>query len=506
MKAKNGPLLRCALFIGCAVLSRCVFANALYGVLFSLTPFYLYPSPGRPYKHFIKLAVQKNAARSIVWIRRFACWSLAGTAYVLCAGNDAGLLSLAALAAGGALGILLRAVSRERDPSFTAAMGALFWLAGFFFSMGTSPVFWFLSPAAMGLGMMIAFAYLSVLDGFMDAVCSLLIGREVRDTARYFDRFSATADILAAWFFFTLTGFTGVIPASLLLAAAAALRFPLKLVHLKRLPKPGEQPSKALEAQLMPFLTRRRKRRHFIWLIRRGMQLIWRGGMAGAENLPPPGTDGVVLLCNHGFVQGTIFSRLWLDRPFRSWSISDLMVREDAYPHIRQYQVNTITWLPNGLRDPLTKVLIRLFAWLFDSLDSIPVYRNRLRKLMETFRATSDALECGDAVMIYPENPDDPGLDKPGYTSQAIAPFFSGFTMIGSFYHARTGKAVTYIPMYCSKKTRLLYIGAPIVHDLQNDPAAEKERIVTLSRNAMIAFMEAAEGIPSAANRGASAI
>jgi hypothetical protein len=434
-----------------------------------------------------------------VWIRRFACWALAGTLGLA----DTALITpseafplLLCFMAGGAVGFAVMGLSGKWDPSGSMALSEAIWLLGIRLFDSASASVRILSALAVSFGMSATFGSLCELNRSLDPICSCLLREKRTDTARYYDRLGSTLDIAAAFVFFSFIRIRSILFIIMLFAAAAALRFPLSRRHLGRLPAPGEELTKALSLQLMPFMQRERKRRRFIWVIRRAVRFLQRGRVDGTDCLPSADTKGVIYLCNHGYVQGAVMSRAWFTRPFRSWSISDLMDPEDAYPHIRKYQVDPQPWVPERWRDPLAKSLVRLYAWLFDSLDSIPVYRNRLRKLMDTFRDTAYALECGDAVMIYPENPDDPTLAEPGYLTEGVGPFYTGFTMIGSYYYARTGETVTYIPMYCSKKKRRLMIGAPVIFDPLNDPAAEKRRIVTETRDTMLMLMEQAEGAP----------
>lgn len=441
-----------------------------------------------------KLSHQKNAVRSYVWMRRLAYFSLMGTLRIACelmAAPSWRLSRLAMLLSGGAAGWLARPRGLRRDPSTETALGEVCCLVGlplFFLSHG-------LALFMIGLGAVKAFLGVKALAGYLDALCSYLLKTEKRHTRRYFEGLSGTLDAGLGVAVFSLYPRMNLAVFCLLAAFWAAYRFPLSVLHLNRLPNPGQIPSPAIAKQLTPYVTSKRKRRRLIFMIRQLVRVLIPGRVLGAQNMPPETQKGVIYLCNHGYVQGTILSRAWFARPFRSWSLSDLMVPEDAYPHIRKYQVDTVgAFIPIRFRSAVTKVLVKFYAWLFDSLDSIPVYRNRLRQLMETFRETADALECGDLVVIYPENPDDPSLEKPGYLTDNIGPFFTGFTMIGSLYHSRTGESVTYVPMYCSKKKRRLAIGAPIVSDPERTAAEEKERIVSQAREAMLNLMAEVEG------------
>ncbi len=427
------------------------------------------------------LFLQKNALRRYACLRHFAFVALAGTL---------GLRPIQSpfffmLFLGGGLGLFARA----KDPGNHMAMGEAAWLGGLLL-LSASP---FVGTLLMGFGIAATFLALFKLSGYLHPLCAF-IKKEAREKdVALANGIGSGVDLLLGFIYSVIIPAFFLICLALILAIVSALRFPLKKMHLDRLVAYQRKPLPALERQLAPYVFLKRKRRHLIWIIRFFVRLFHPGKIMGEEYLPPAGEQGVVYLCNHGYAAATIFSRAWLNEPFRSWSISDLMDPRDAREHIMRYQVGPMAWIPPFAKEFATRVFMKVFLWLFDSIDSIPVYRHRLRELIKTFRDTADALECGDIVMIYPENPDDPSLETPGYVSDRIIPFFSGFTMIGSMYHQQTGCPVTYIPMYCSTQKRRICVGQPIVFDPESDGPQEKERIVSTAYSTMAALRQRIE-------------
>ena len=295
----------------------------------------------------------------------------------------------------------------------------------------------------------------------------------------------ATAFLSAAW----------VLPAAAGLLLLSGLRFPIKPLHLNRLfvydRRPADDSMEALHAQLDAYLRCRRKRRRLISILIAGVRLFHHCKVEGVENLPPQ-PERLIFLCNHCFVAGAVITRLYLPVPFRSWSISDLMDKEDVEEHIRRFIVEPISWLSPRLHTLAVKLLKRVSLWLFDSIDSIPVYRFRLRKIMQTFQLTNQALQAGDNVLIFPENPDHESLSKPGYRSDHILPFFSGFVAAVHLYHEQTGQEVTYVPCYAD--SHQLVIGKPFKSRKDLPFSEEKERVVTLAEEAIRALSESHGG------------
>jgi hypothetical protein len=168
------------------------------------------------------------------------------------------------------------------------------------------------------------------------------------------------------------------------------------------------------------------------------------------------------------------------------------MEKQDVEEHIRRFIVEPTPWLKPCFHTPAVKLLKLISLWLFDSIDSIPVYRFRLRKIMQTFQLTSQALQSGDNVLIFPENPDHESLSKPGYRSDRILPFFSGFVTAMHMYHEQTGLDVSYVPCYAD--SHQLIIGTPFKSRKDLPFAQEKERVVTLAEEAIHALSESHSG------------
>jgi len=468
------PQIKCVLLPLMGAASQLLLGSWVYAITAAVPLLALSYPPKKEDGFLFKLSNEKNALRRYVWLKRFIYLSLAGTLGPLLSQWQLLLMLLA----GNGLGL----VKKVKDPTLHMVCGKIIWLVGALIGI---PL---VSAALMGFGIATTFKALSKLGGYLNPLCAFLKKRPCPRAKGVMEGIGCGIDLLLSLPFVLLVPAAILLPLSLAAAIIAALRFPLSESHLNRLCTYEQTHSAALERQLAPFVYLKRKRRHLIWVVRFFVRLFCPGKLIGAENLPPPDRTGVIYLCNHGYAAATIFSRAWLNTRFRSWSISDLMDPRDAYDHVMRYQVGQWAFIPAKFKDRATKIVMRIFVWLFDSIDSIPVYRHRLRELMNTFKATEDALECGDIVMIYPENPDDPSLPEPGYVSDRIIPFFSGFTMIGSMFYDKTGCAVTYMPMYCSTGKRCMCISEPIIFNPENDMASEKERIVSLAYNSMAAM------------------
>ena len=291
-----------------------------------------------------------------------------------------------------------------------------------------------------------------------------------------------------------------VVPALLLVLGAmlSVLKFPLTKRYLKKLQrflqlqKDGEE-NAPMKQQLETVVIRRHKRRYGIKLLMFFLRPFYYHKLRGRENVPA-GTDGrLVFICNHGELYGPVVTNLYIPFSFRPWTISDMMDnRENVADYCYKYTFSRQKWLPEKLKMPLSRLMAPLSIWTMRSIESIPVYRHKPRELMTTFRLSVEAMQAEDNLLIFPENPDAPSQDKPGYLRRGIGEFFTGFTMLAPLYYNKTGKKAIFVPVYASREKRIITFGKGIEYNPDNQPTEEKMRIVDELRAAMLAMGQAA--------------
>lgn len=292
-----------------------------------------------------------------------------------------------------------------------------------------------------------------------------------------------------------------VVPALLtvLLALVCALRFPLNSRHLDKVMRflhiresGGENP--ALEKQLQSVVIQRHTQP---WLIRALMALLrpaFRHTLKDAENVKPDESNPIVFLCNHGEVYGPVAGMLFCPVPVRSWSISDMMIDpKEVAEYSYKYTFSQIKWL-GPLRWPVARLLGYISVWGMTKLEAVPVFRNKPRELMTTFRKSVEAMQAGDNLLIFPENPDaDP--DAPGYEDGRPGELFRGFPMLAQVYYNKTGKRCRFLPMLAHKGMRTLSFGTEIVYDPDAAPIDERDRIVEEASRQMQALFDREEAL-----------
>ena len=114
----------------------------------------------------------------------------------------------------------------------------------------------------------------------------------------------------------------------------------------------------------------------------------------------------------------------------------------------------------------------------------IPVSRENPRANIKAFQISTEALEKGNVIIIYPEK---------DYVNEGVGIFMQGFEHIGKYYFSKTGKRISFYPMFISQKNKTMYICNPIIYYPEENHNKEKERIISYLRNEMVAKYEKVE-------------
>ncbi len=291
-----------------------------------------------------------------------------------------------------------------------------------------------------------------------------------------------------------------VIPALLTVVGAllGALRFPLSQRYMDKLSRflqlrqsGGENP--ALERQLEKVVVKPHRQPLFINALKACLRPFFRHTLQGVENIVEDVDNPLVFLCNHGEIYGPVAAVLNIPVPIRPWTISEITVNKDEMAaYVYKYTISRQKWLPEFLKMPIAKMIGPVSVWAMGCLESIPVFRNKPRDLINTFRMSVEAMQAGDNLLIFPENPN-AVCENHGYERQGLGELFSGFAMLAPIYYNKTGKCCRFIPAFAHQKMRSLTFAPIITYDPDNDPMAERDRIVSYLQNTMREMYEAEE-------------
>ncbi|MDO4483003.1 MAG: hypothetical protein Q4C54_00810 [Clostridia bacterium] len=270
-----------------------------------------------------------------------------------------------------------------------------------------------------------------------------------------------------------------LIPAGILIAAAfvTLLLFPVnnRYVHkLKRLLRMREEgkTNRALQAQMESVFVAKRRRPVGINILKGLLRPFFRHKVIGREKLVEDEANPLVILCNHSEIYGPLAAVINLPFYVRPWVISDMVVDPETFAEFfRRNNLNDIKWIPEQWKTPIALRLGKISVWGMNQLDSIPVFRNKPAKLIVTLRQTISAMEAGDNILIFPENPDaDP--EHPGYLTEGVGPLFDGFVMLADAYYRKAKKCCRFVPVFADRHARTITVGEEITYNPQADSDA----------------------------------
>ena len=261
-------------------------------------------------------------------------------------------------------------------------------------------------------------------------------------------------------------------------ALISALRFPLsshyieKLRNLLQLREAGSE-NLALQRQVHHVLEERYRQPYLSHFLIALLRPFYRHSLVHAEHIRQDSDNPLVFVCNHGELYGPIVCNLYIPVPIRTWTYAMMMFdKRDVTKYLFDNTFVRQTQWPMFLR----KLLARFFGWLsvtvMDQLENIPVYRDSPMKLRETVRMSIEAMEAGDNLLIFPEDP------HKKYELEGIGSISPGFVMLAAAYWKKTGKKLRILPMYANKNARTICFGEEIQFHPEIPFADEQARIV----------------------------
>lgn len=228
------------------------------------------------------------------------------------------------------------------------------------------------------------------------------------------------------------------------------------------------------------------------WVVKSIVRPFFPSRFIGAENIDAHSDAPMIFVCNHLEIYGPIITQLHLPYPVRTWIINnmvDLSLTEQnlsgAIDKIfRMFSLKTRRWLCH--------VLARPVCWAMNCIDHVTVYRGSSRDVIRTIRDTVEAIECGDNILLFPENTSAEG-ENGAYKIGEVSAFFSGFSNIASSVYEKTGQCVTFYPLFADKKKKKIYAEKGITFDPSGSKPEEKKRIVSYLHDTMCEMAENAK-------------
>lgn len=276
-----------------------------------------------------------------------------------------------------------------------------------------------------------------------------------------------------------------VLPAILTVIGAVlcVLRFPLSSRYMEKLSRflqlketGGDNP--ALRRQLEAVVLQSHRQPFGTRVIMALLRPFYKHTLKDADHIREDVDNPLVFLCNHGEFYGPLVCMLFIPVPIRPWSMSELVIdKHEVAAYVHKYSIEPVRWLPECLKWPIANLIGPASVWAMRQLESIPVFRNKLRELIKTFRLSVEAMQAGDNLLIFPENPNAVAQGH-GYERSGVGELFSGFAMLAPIYYNQTGKRCRFMPMFAHKGARTISFGEEVVYDPDRDEREERDRLV----------------------------
>ena len=182
----------------------------------------------------------------------------------------------------------------------------------------------------------------------------------------------------------------------------------------------------------------------------------------GIDNLPD---EPCVIIGNHSQMHGPIACELYLPDNCYAWCAGQMMKLKE----VPKYAYTDFWSQKPKLIRPFFKIVSYIIAPLavliFNNARAIAVYKDK--KIINTFRNSITKLQDGNNIVIFPEH------DKK--RNNIIYDFQEGFVDIARLYYKRTGKELSFVPLYIAPKLKKMYLGKPTRFSA-NIPIAEERR------------------------------
>lgn len=187
--------------------------------------------------------------------------------------------------------------------------------------------------------------------------------------------------------------------------------------------------------------------------------------------------EPIVFIANHYELYGPVLMFLRFPFKFRPWVIDKLLSKESVEQQMSLSVYNNFKSFPMWFKKIAVKSLRNLMIFTMNHAKAISVSRENPRENIKTLEESSKTLTKGTSILIFPEE---------SYVMSGVGNFQTGFEHLAQYHHKKTGKSITFYPVFVSKQAKTIFIEDPITYNPENEPNAEKEKITSYLRNAII--------------------
>ena len=186
--------------------------------------------------------------------------------------------------------------------------------------------------------------------------------------------------------------------------------------------------------------------------------------VVGLENLPE---GEAILVGNHTQMNGPIACELYLPGEHYTWCAGQMMELKEVPAYAYQDFWAGKPGYSRWFYKLLSYAIAPLSVCVFNNANTIGVYHDT--RILSTFKKTVVKLQAGARIVIFPEH------NVP--YNHILCQFQDRFIDVAKLYYKRTGKALSFVPLYIAPALHTMYLGKPIRFCPDNDAREERSRI-----------------------------
>lgn len=200
-------------------------------------------------------------------------------------------------------------------------------------------------------------------------------------------------------------------------------------------------------------------------LIRGAVKLFYpKIEVVGIENLPQ---GEAIIVGNHTQMNGPIACELYMPGKHYIWCAGQMMHLKDVPAYAYQDFWSGKPKYSRWFYKLLSYIIAPFSVCIFNNAHTIGVYHDA--RILSTFKTTVSKLQEGASVVIFPEKDED--------HNHIVCQFQDKFIDVAKLYYKRTGKEISFVPLYIAPTLKRMYLGTPISFCAENDMETERSRI-----------------------------
>lgn len=186
--------------------------------------------------------------------------------------------------------------------------------------------------------------------------------------------------------------------------------------------------------------------------------------IVGLEKLP---CEPVVLVGNHSQLHGPVVCELYFSDKFYTWCNAQMMNKNEVQAYAYQDFWSQKPKYSRWFYKAVSYLIVPLSVLIFNNARTVAVYHDK--RVVKTFKETIAHLTAGESIIIFPE------YDKKH--NNVIYDFKDGFVDVAKLYYKKTGKELSFVPLYIAPKLKKAFVGEAVKFSSQAPLEQQREFI-----------------------------